>query len=174
MPIVTIPPRTNLSAYRPIVYETFTTGSPQFIIQNAIVDLYFKGDLVSTFKAKPTGFVPNIAPGINEFSFTIDVAERLRDLLAPFAELPSQFIFDCPTTPVKNEDSVGEFYLDITYEALDTNQNLVVPQPGVNDITPNAFAYAITRQNLESMFLDEFAAIFWLDSGILRRIHPKT
>ena len=156
MAIITQPPRTFLSAYRPIQFEVLTTGATTFIPQNAVVDLYVNGDFVSQFRVKSTGFAPSITPGINEYTFCIDVAERMRDLIAPFSSLPSVFVMDCPTAPVNNTDSVAAFFLRISYEALDTNTGLIVTSPVPSDQTNEFFASNITRQDLENMYLTEF------------------
>jgi hypothetical protein len=161
MPFITVPQNQTLSAYRPIQFEVMTTGSATGIPQNAIVDLYFNGVLRTTFNVKPSRTAPSLLfPGLIEYFFCIDVAERLRDLLAPFAEIPTVFLMDCPTAPANNVDSIGEFYLDVTYDFLDLTDNLIKPQIGFNDISNLFFAANITRQNLEDMFLNEFTDVF--------------
>jgi hypothetical protein len=152
MPIPIQPPANVVSAYRPVQFEAFTTGTITTIVQNAVVKLFFKGVEVSEFRVKSYATTPNLFLGTDDYLFCIDVAERLRDLLAPFAELPSQFAFDCPTTPVDNVDSIGNFYIDITYEYLDLADGLIKTQIGINDISNEFWAAAITRQHLENMY----------------------
>jgi hypothetical protein len=157
MPIITQPPEIINSAYRPIVFEFMYTGTEINPVINAVVQLYFKGDLVTTFRAKSTRQADSLLfPGLTEFYFCVDVSERLRDLLAPNVEKPSVFFFEnCPLGPVDNTDSIGEFYLFVTYEQLDNN-GLITPVVGYDDTTNSFSACNITRQEGENMYLSEF------------------
>jgi hypothetical protein len=156
MGIITQPPRPIVSAYRPIQFEVFTTGDAVLIPQNAVVKLYVKGVLKSTFSVKSTEVTPNVAPNIDDYKFCIDVSDKIQGLLAPFAEISSVFVLDCPTIPTDNTDSIANFYLDISYEWLNTATNLIETQLGVNDVTNEFWAVNITRQDLEPMYLDTF------------------
>lgn len=160
MPIITQPPRSVVSALRPVQFEAMQTGSTTAIIQNAVVDVYFKGDLLTTFRVSPNRTAPALFPGITEYYFCIDVSEKLQDALAPFATLPEAFVLDCPPFPVQNNDTIGDFYLSITYEFLDLNDNKIKPVALPPDVTNVFYSAAICRADLAAMYLDEFTNIF--------------
>jgi hypothetical protein len=160
MAIITQPPEETLTAYRPILFEVQQPGNPTLVFpENAVVTLYVEGVAVSTFRVKVSNILPTVDPFVFDYSFCIDVSERMRNVLAPSAEIPSVFVIDCPTAPVLNTDSIKQFYLDITYEYLDVNTGLILPIPIIE--TTDIFSAAnITRQHLESMFFGEFFYVF--------------
>lgn len=155
MPFVTQPPSNPVSAYRPVLFQTFAFA-PSFTeeVINAVVTVtdVDTSTQIAQYRLQPASNVGGVL-----FVFDIDIQQNLQDYLQPNSQTKSDSAPNADGQPYFNLD-VGlyvNFEVTITYEYLSNTTGLLV-DTGLIDITTQLTATAATRQHDEVMNLDNY------------------
>ncbi len=155
MPFITQPPSNPVSAYRPVLFQTFGFA-PTFTdeVVNAVVTItdVDTSTQIAQYRLQPIGNVGGVF-----FGFDIDVQQALQDYLQPNSQAKSDSAPNADGQPFFNLDTglYVNFTVTITYEYIDATTGLLT-DTGLIDITTQLTATAATRQHDEVMNLDSY------------------
>lgn len=158
MPITIEPQWNPVSASRPIVFRAFSTAADPNTVKHAVVRLFLRGNLYATFFVKPFDTTPSATPGFTEYFFDIDVAELIRTDIGIKSILPSLVPFPGSGGNANNNDLFADFFIEVSYQTLDATTGLLGAEV-FNEVSNTFTAFSTTRQNLESMDLEEFITV---------------
>jgi hypothetical protein len=165
MPITNQPPFADLSAYRPIEWRSFYTQGAPSKIESAVVTAYINGVAVATYRKKPFEAIPVTFPFF-EYYFDIDIQEIVQLSLAPFASVkPSIFPVLGSDGNASNTDFYADVNIEISYDLLNGTTGLVEPVPIPPEVSSTHRAFVASRQHEESMSLEEFIHIPFVQDG---------
>ena len=155
MPFITQPPSNPVSAYRPVLFQTFVFA-PTFIdeVVNAVVTItdVDTSAQIAQYRLQPVSDLGGVL-----FSFDIDVQQALQDYLQPNSQTKSDSAPNADGQAYFNLDTglYVNFTVTITYEYIDVATGLLT-DIGLTDITTQLTATAATRQHDEVMNLDNY------------------
>ena len=134
MPFITQPPSNPVSAYRPVLFQTFVFA-PTFIdeVVNAVVTItdVDTSAQIAQYRLQPVSDLGGVL-----FSFDIDVQQALQDYLQPNSQTKSDSAPNADGQAYFNLDTglYVNFTATITYEYIDVATGLLT-DIGLTDIT---------------------------------------
>ena len=158
----------GLAAYRPIKFSTIITlDNAAYINPIAYVNVYKNAVLLVenipyTFAFSEVSFLPFET----DYTFYIDIQKYCQDSLAPTKSLTSNFSPNGSVVAI-NTDCYADYYIQITYYALDVPTNLLKVASGVSIDTSNTYTVTCASlQHLQQMNLIQYYGTLGFQNGV--------
>lgn len=166
MAITTSPFYDVVLAYRPIKFiAQITVDSTVYLAENAVVEIYKRGVLLTTVRYKVATSTPNTPPDV-DYTFNIDIQKYCQDSLAPNTDAAKPLAFaDSGASVVNCTDGYAGYYISITYEGVNLSTGFLEDMGILADVSAEFAVFYSSRQHLEQLDLVDYYGTYGSQDG---------